>query len=46
MTHPPGSGSFDGDGAGVYGYLHSRPETFEQTVAVAEMLSTNLRFSD
>ena len=36
----------DEDGAGVYGYLLSRPETFEEAVALAEMLLSNLRFSE
>lgn len=35
---------FEGDGEGVYGYLQSRPDTFEDTVAIAEMLFENLSF--
>lgn len=35
---------FDGAGDGVYGYLQSRPDTFEDTVAIAEMLFENLSF--
>ncbi len=35
---------FDGDGVGVYGYLQSHPEVFDDTVAVAEMLIAGLRF--
>lgn len=35
---------FDGAGEGVYGYLQSRPDTFEDTVAIAEMLFENLIF--
>jgi len=33
---------FDGDGESIYGYLQSRPGSFEDTVAVAEMLIAGL----
>jgi len=37
-------GQFDGKGEGVYGYLQSRLESFDDTVAIAEMLFANLIF--